>query len=269
MAKIKNNLDKTVDTNINRVVDKNNTEINMLKDIQQKNNIEIDSLKNILKANSIEIERLKGIQIAKEAELNGLKNILKANSAEIERLNGIQIAKEAEIDRLKGLLQIKETEIENLKNIEQGKPNTTSRSIRDVYQNITGQFAGLENITGGYKLSNLSLDLKVLVDNNLNVSLIDNDPTHRINGATVSSMKVDFDRQLQETTRDIIGTLMPDVVGLTENACRQVLTSIGLKLDPVHQFGVKNIPVGQAFRQSVKQGSKVSANDLVTVIFAK
>jgi len=170
------------------------------------------------------------------------------------------------------VMEIVAKELEKTQTIQQETNRAAARSVKEVYSNITNQFALIEeeNTNSKYKLSNLSLNLKSFVDmstGDLCLRLIDGNESTRYDGSAVSTIRIDFSEQSQSSATSF---KMPNVVGLTENACRQTLASVGLKLDPVYQLmNAKGTPVGRSLKQSVPAGSIVNPNDLITVIFAK
>jgi len=64
--------------------------------------------------------------------------------------------------------------------------------------------------------------------------------------------------------------IMPNLTGLTETFCNQLLLSLGLKLDAIYQ-NVNNAKVanGQSIKQSVPEGDIVNSGETIAVIFAK
>jgi len=64
--------------------------------------------------------------------------------------------------------------------------------------------------------------------------------------------------------------VMPNLFGLTETACTQILLSFGLKLDPIYHYTKdEQYANGQSLKQSVSAGDYVNRGEIITVLFAK
>jgi len=63
---------------------------------------------------------------------------------------------------------------------------------------------------------------------------------------------------------------MPNLIGLTETLCNQLLLSLGLKLDAIYQNTNNSKAVnGQSIKQSVPEGIIVNSGETIAVVFAK
>lgn len=261
-----------------RIINEYSFQINQLKEdvskLSQTNEINIATIERITAENSnlqLYVERYK-------VENETLRGTINQNTAQIEEL----ITKNRELQQVytQGLETIEvltqekvklTKEIEELrKKLEDG--DLGFQPINQVYNNIIEQvqIASDKTKESRFKLSNLSLTLKTFVEQDatggVKIKLVDGGKVSNVNGATISDIKIDIAEQNAAASNTL---KMPNVVGLTETACRQVLHSIGLQLDTIYQFDVNNVPVGQAFKQSVPQGSTVNYNQTITVVFAK
>ncbi len=142
--------------------------------------------------------------------------------------------------------------------------------IKNIYSNIVSEIetATKASATSSFKLSNVSLKLKAIVQQNgdsLSASLLDISDSEKVNGNTISELSFDI-APVNNTTTGFIHT--PDVLGLTETAVRRVLDSLNLRLNPVYQ-NHKTVVNGDSFKQSPVRGTEIQPNQVVTVIFSK
>lgn len=147
----------------------------------------------------------------------------------------------------------------------------TSVPIKNLYTNIVSEIETATRATSGtssFKLSNVSLKLKAIVQQNgdsLSASLLDITDSEKVNGNSISELSFDI-APVNNTEGESIVT--PDVTGLTETAVRRVLESLNLRLNPVYQ-NHRTVVNGDSFKQSPVRGTSIQPNQLVTVIFSK
>jgi len=73
-----------------------------------------------------------------------------------------------------------------------------------------------------------------------------------------------------EVEKVVLGSnelFMPNLIGLTETVCSQVLLSCGLKIDPIYQYSAN--AKGGAVQQSVLPNTMVNKGEVITIVFAK
>lgn len=261
-----------------KIIEAYRYQINDMKEevskLSQSNEINVATIDKLTTENSnlqLYLEKL-------HVENTTLQRTITKNTAQIDELNKknieLQQVNTKSLETIEGLTQERTKlikEIEEIKQkLEEGNPGF--QPINQVYNNIIEQvqIASDKTKDSRFKLSNLSLTLKTFVEQDVTggvkIKLVDGGKVTNVNGATISDIKIDIAEQETVTSNAL---KMPNVVGLTETACRQVLHSLGLQLDTIYQFDVKNIPAGQAFKQSVPQGSPVNYNQTITVVFAK
>ncbi|PXY39355.1 hypothetical protein DMB65_17885 [Flavobacterium cheongpyeongense] len=243
--------------NLNQTNEKNEASLNKIAT----ENTSLSLLVQKTQLENASLQRTIGINTAQINELN-------KKNTELQQANtkGVETIQQLTQEKIK-LTQ----EIEEIKQkLEAGNPGF--QPINKVYNNIIDQvqIASDQTRDSKYKLSNLSLTLKTFVEQDVTggvkIKFVDGEKINNVNGATISDIKIDIAEQATVTGNTL---KMPNVLGLTETACRQVLHSIGLQLDTIYQFDVRNIPTGQAFKQSIPQGSPVNYNQTITVVFAK
>lgn len=261
-----------------KIISEYSLQINQLTEkvskLSQTNEINITTIEKITAENSNLQSNVDKFKVENET----LRGTINQNKAQIEELT----------TKNKELQQVYTKGLETIEQLTQEKVKLT-KEIEELIQKLEGEDSGFQPINHVYnniieqvqiasdktkesrfKLSNLSLTLKTFVEQDatggVKIKLVDGEKITNVNGATISDIKIDIAEQNAAASNTL---KMPNVVGLTETACRQVLHSIGLQLDTIYQFDVNNVPVGQAFKQSVPQGSTVNYNQTITVVFAK
>jgi len=183
----------------------------------------------------------------------------------------------------KGMIQSLEAEKEMLENqlnilseehIDQEyipRSVSANKLYTDVIDEI--QIAKNNTINADFKLSNVSINLKTVVEEDnegLRFQVIDMSSAESIQQAALSDIKIDIsENQSQTISNDLI---VPKLTGLTETAARKYLEKFNLRLDPVYQYlniNNSNFSEGQAFRQSPEPGTEITPESSITVIFVK
>jgi hypothetical protein len=142
--------------------------------------------------------------------------------------------------------------------------------IANIVNNLMTDAAAIntQNISNGYKISNLSLNIKGLYTNNDGkeaLTFLTPDETKELTGNPYSEMQLN----LVETPATSPGSIVvPRLLGLSETAVIMLLEKQNLKLNPVYQQ-TSAYPIGQAFKQVPGPGDMFETLDSVTVIFAK
>jgi PASTA domain len=205
-----------------------------------------------------------------------LETTIQANVENIKELN-LAIAEETSIVAQKDK-QIAQIAVENSKLVDQIKEISTPvkdyvpapQPINKVYTSIIDeiQMASNNNTGKQFQLTNVSLNLKTFVEHDekgIRLQMINAQNSTNLNGATVSDIKIDIGTNTSPTQT---GTIVPNLIGLTETAARKLVSSLRYQLNPVYQYTNK-IPAGQSFKQAPKPGDPILANETITVIFAK
>ncbi len=142
--------------------------------------------------------------------------------------------------------------------------------IANIVNNLMTDAAAIntQNISNGYKISNLSLNIKGLYTNNDGkeaLTFLTPEETKELTGNPYSEMQLN----LVETPATTPGSIVvPRLLGLSETAVIMLLEKQNLKLNPVYQQ-TSAYPRGQAFKQVPGPGDMFETLDSVTVIFAK
>ncbi|WP_343637224.1 PASTA domain-containing protein [Fluviicola sp.] len=165
------------------------------------------------------------------------------------------------------------TRIENYVMITSSYPvpvptDNTPLPINELYTNLVSEIATASDSGSPFKLSNVSLKLKALIERDgetVNASLLDLTNSKDVNGNAISEIVFDI-TPVQQT--DDVSKQIPDLTGFTESAVRKILQAFGLKLNPVYQKNL-NVVNGDSFRQSPEAGEIIESNKIVTVIFSK
>jgi hypothetical protein len=145
-------------------------------------------------------------------------------------------------------------------------------AVNSFYKNIVNEIdtADAASVNSNYKLSNISLKIKTLlnqdVNNSVSMQLLTPEKLKDVNGAMLS--EVAFDITPIASNKDSSTVKVPKVIGLTETAARNVLVKAGLRLNSVFQVN-NSISAGEAFKQAPLTDSVVGVNNIVTVIFSK
>ncbi|MEY4926082.1 MAG: chromosome partition protein Smc [Bacteroidota bacterium] len=153
----------------------------------------------------------------------------------------------------------------------------TAQPMNKVYAHILDEVhtVAARDTNNRYALSSVSMNLKTFVEQdangNMKLQLIDSKNAEKINGASVSEVKLEVATNNQPAMPNT--GKIPSILGLTESAVRSVLQSIGLQLNPVYQStelsATDKYSIGQAFKQSPIGGDSIGKTQTVTVIFAK
>jgi len=111
-------------------------------------------------------------------------------------------------------------------------------------------------------------DIKKLPIDAIDNAVLVGVPAYLANFLTGIEQEKPIEPEYMNTNPNAVG--MPNLIGLTETACSQLLLSIGLKLDSIYQyFYTEDIATGQAIKQSVEAGTYVNRGEVITVVFAK
>jgi len=111
------------------------------------------------------------------------------------------------------------------------KSVSANKLYTDVIDEI--KIAKENTVASGFKLSNISLNLKTVAEkdaNGLRFQVIDINNASAINGAAISDIKIDITEDETPVVNELI---VPKLIGLTETATRNYLEKFSLRLDPV------------------------------------
>ena len=77
-----------------------------------------------------------------------------------------------------------------------------------------------------------------------------------------------IDEKVSDSNPDALR--MPNLIGITETLCSQILLSFGLNLDSIYQYTDKEDVVnGQSIKQSIPAGNIINGGETVAVVFVK
>lgn len=143
-------------------------------------------------------------------------------------------------------------------------------AVNTLYSNLVRELdiSAQNNQDSDYKLANISLKLKALIstdEDGVNAQLFGLSNMNLLNGNAISELTFDIE-QTQKPAR--VTDTIPNLLGLTETAVRRILSSLGLRLNPVFQNNRKVVN-GDSFKQSPAEGSPIVQEEPVTVIFSK
>lgn len=279
---------------------------------QQLNDDEIAALQQQIKDQEEQIIALKGQLEALKKQLQDYEELIRALKEEKESLLEEKEAMSheltdkafmqetiqenvAEIDKLHQTIGTKDQEIASIQQnlaaatqlandlqqqmddtaIDQPSEGSKAVPAHQVYSNVLSeiQTAKEKSLGTGFKLANISVNLKTLVQQNesgLQFQTIDLASASNINSDMVSNIFMEVvDGDVDNTNQTTEGQEgLPSVLGLTETACRRRLQALGLKLRPVYEHAPDKT-LGQAFKQSPQVGSPYQLNQEITVIFSK
>jgi predicted nucleic acid-binding Zn-ribbon protein len=195
--------------------------------------------------------------------------------SEINHYKNIETQQQNTIESLESEKQMLQTQIDELSqeaSEEEYIPKSVSANklYTDIIDEI--QIAKENTASSGFKLSNISLNLKTVAEKDaqgLRFQVIDINNASEINGAAISDIKIDITESETPVVNELI---VPKLIGLTETAARKYLEKFSLRLDPVYQLmNTTDSPIieGQAFKQSPEPGTITTPDTTITVIFAK
>jgi predicted nucleic acid-binding Zn-ribbon protein len=195
--------------------------------------------------------------------------------SEINTYKNIEIQQQSNIESLESEKQTLQTQVDVLSqeaSEEEYIPKSVSANklYTDIIDEI--QIAKENTVSSGFKLSNISLNLKTVAEKDaqgLRFQVIDINNASTINGAAISDIKIDI---TENETSAVSELIVPKLIGLTETAARAYLEKFSLRLDPVYQLmNTTDSPIieGQAFKQSPEPGIVTTPDTTITVIFAK
>lgn len=207
---------------------------------------QIDTLQTQFDLLTAQHTALLTVVTSKEAENTALRTELESTKDEVDSLNGIIDLDGAE-----------------------------SATIEEVYTHLVNEVKSASDAltTSGYKLDNMSFNLKTFATNDasgaVEVKLVNTKMAQTSKGEAVSVLSFDI---VSNTTPVTLFTdsQIPNLLGLTETVARMRLQRFGLKLKPIYQTTTDpSISIGQSFRQSPDPGTTITAGETVTVIFSK
>ncbi len=264
------------------------TQLNTLQDAlanSKNSDEEIAILKKKIEELTVNIEQLK-------TEYNQLKDILvneqnktkalegTVNNLNIKLKNSIAETdeKQKSITELSQVLETKNKEIDTLNakieelNTYSTADNPNKLEAQKVYSSIVDDIvtADAKMDNSRFKLANISMNLKATVEKGPTgtmLGLIDFESAQHINGAAISDISIDI---VPNSNTVITKNTVPNILGLTESAVRNILVNYGLKLDVVYQpTDNPKLIEGQSFKQFPSAGSDLIKGQNITVIFSK
>jgi len=216
-----------------------------------------------------------------QLQKTSLEQTIQVNVAQIDQLTAEINQKDAEltnkdnqIDELEGQVTQLSDQINTSTTQEAATPfEAKALPASTVYSSILSELQKTKEISvdSGYRLANLSLNLKTTVeqdDDGMRLQLVDAKGATDLNTSAISDISVSIvdDNLSTATTNSADGT--PSVVGLTETAARKRLQSFGLRLNPVYEYNSTKT-IGQAIKQSPTPEEAYVSNQAVTVVFSK
>lgn len=260
---------------LQKVIEKNQQQIDKLKlDIEQISSLLSESENKLTTAqNEIEILN-KNLQQA-NANLESHYSSIQDLNSQILDLHTQKLTYKNEIEQVKDLLSnyanlISQLELENAELKKDVSLNNKPISINTLYSNLVGDLknAQVQNQHQEFKLSNISIKMRTQLTNTesgLGINFINPEDGKNVNGNTISEITMDI---VTNPTISVEQGNLPNLIGYTESAVRNILNNQGLKLNPVYQQN-KLIVNGDSFKQSPQPYSPVNPSQIITVIFSK
>ncbi len=205
-----------------------------------------------------------------------LQNTVQLQTGQIATLNATVQTKTAQVTTLTSQVQTHLATIQTLQAriaaLESTQSGQRTHEASMVYTNVVNEITkATESLSNSnYKLSNLALDLKVLVKNDANglkLQLVDDTLAETISGDSLSNIRIEVKANEVGNVNTVVNPL-PSILGLTESEARKKLMNYGLKLNPIYQFSDKHT-LGQAFKQYPEANTELMEGSVITVIFAK
>lgn len=142
--------------------------------------------------------------------------------------------------------------------------------IATLADNVRSQIETARAATGAAGLMRIgAVRIKVrgkLGEGGSGITLPGNDVVQENAGGTLDEVSFDIDPAVEPASTQ---TLVPDVLGLTETAARQVLASLGFRIDVVSGGPASGgVRTGQAMRQAPASGQQAGRGSTVLVVFA-
>lgn len=240
----------------------------LTNDLQQKTNAltalqtDYNSAQATITQNGTVISQLRSDIVTKDATIQSLNTSINEKDVRIIGLNQDLIKKTEEANENYGRLVGKQAELREQRTMQ----------ANEVYSNVINEINLANQNLGNskYQLSNMSLDLKVLVQNDsegLKLQLVDDMLAEGLNGSALSNIRIDVkSTDLNPTNTN--EAKLPDLSGLTETEVRKRLANYGLKLKPVYQFSSTKV-IGQSFKQHPAADTDIIEGSTITVMFAK
>ncbi len=282
---------------LNQTLMVKNAEINTLQANNNQLNLQNTDLNSTLNASrgqvtslTNELQQRTNALAALQTDYNGAQATITQNGAVIRQLRSDIVTKDATIQSLNTSVNEKDVRIIGLnqdliKKTEEANENygrlvgkqaelreQRTMQANEVYSNVINEINLANQNLGNskYQLSNMSLDLKVLVQNDsegLKLQLVDDMLAEGLNGSALSNIRIDVkSTDLNPTNTN--EAKLPDLSGLTETEVRKRLANYGLKLKPVYQFSSTKV-IGQSFKQHPAANTDIIEGSTITVIFAK
>lgn len=240
------------------------------------NSASIDKYIQTISELNSQISGLQGNISNLNAQINGLQSSIGSLTAQNISLQASNQTLQSRVSSLQSTNQTQTTRIQQLETQLAGCQSET-REVRTheaskVYSNVVNEITkATETLSNSkYQLSNLSLDLKVLVKNEedgLKLQLVDDVMAENITGDALSNIRIDI-KSNDLNASNTVQNPLPSFIGLTETETRKKLANYGLKLKPVYQHSDKHV-IGQAFKQHPAATTQIIEGSTITVFFAK
>lgn len=236
---------------------------------------EIDFLNRRISSLEADVNTLQAEKGVLETTITQQNQTISNQLGEINHYKDIEQQQQSTIASLEAEKQTLQQQIDELsqETVEEEyipKSVSANKLYTDVIDEI--KIAKENTVASGFKLSNISLNLKTVAEkdaNGLRFQVIDINNASAINGAAISDIKIDITEDETPVVNELI---VPKLIGLTETATRNYLEKFSLRLDPVYQLiDTENstLSEGQAFKQSPEPGTVTTPDTTITVIFAK
>lgn len=211
-------------------------------------------------------------RIALEQTINENMQEIQSLSLQLDEKNTIINQKDQQIFSLNQTVEGLNAELQNLQDETEFEPKAISAD--KMYTNVLNEvnLAKQTATTSGFRLANVTLNLKAVAEQDesgIRFQLVDAVQAETINTSAVSDINIQLvDSEPIAASQESSGQGVPNMIGLTESACRKKLQLAGLKLLPVYQKASNKV-LGQAFKQTPAAGESYVTGQGVTVVFAK
>lgn len=264
--------------NLNDQVINLNNQVNTLTSQNNSLTAQNTSLTNQNNSLNAQITSLNGTVLQLRTSNNTLSAQNASLTAQVTTLQSDVAAKTQQISVLEGQIQIKDDLIAELRariaELENGTTQQRTQEANKVYSNVVKEIAKatqeLNAANSSYQISNLALDLKVLVkneDGGVKLQMVDDTLAESINGDALSNIRIEV-KANDLSSINTATNVLPNIIGLTETEVRKKLQNYGLKLNPIYEFSDTRV-IGQAFKQFPESSVEIVEGSTITVFFAK
>ena len=189
----------------------------------------VDALLQQIQNQNAQIASLQTSNQSLMTQVVTLQNTVQLQTGQITTLNTTVQTKTAEVTALTSQVQTHLATIQTLQAriaaLESSQSGQRTQEANKVYTNVVSEIAkATESLNNSnYKLSNMALDLKVLVKNDedgLKLQLVDDTLAETISGDSLSNIRIEVKANELGNSNTVVNPL-PSIIGLTESQARK------------------------------------------------